>query len=602
MSLKNYYEILGISFKATKEDIVEAFEVRKTELLGTNGQIANSNREIYSDTLEAFGVLSKRVSRNNYDVKYFFHFVKGQPLDHSPIKGGSPSQNLTNGGRASNAEDNQSQQKTKSPEQLQKEAAVRRREQEIKASFPVVEKGADQAISNQDKIQEKPVQEKPVQEKPVEVQPAEKLKQELPSKELAPAKNTSQAGNPIVDPSSGKAKSVSPPEKIKTDAGAKKAEAEKKLKVLKSESKGKIVGAKAKEIPPKKGRGALAVLVPMLMVGLLLAGGFYLLTNIATSEKEPSYAEQMKNRKKSDGVEKKDARVVTPSLPDAQEESSITSEKTNNSGTTETVSGISGSSLQKDQLDQASNTLATVLTDADKEQIRKERADKQKEFEQEQRKIERENSLQLNRKNAAEAAEKKKAEEAATDVKLNDARAEAAKKVKETVQNNTQGAEGARDPGVLQTQKANTVNPLTGCAGPYVSALGEGSYKVVYNNRLKVQNPKSKGAVLQLINSSSGRVVRNVYVPAMSSCEMNYIPKGRYYIRAYFGNNWDGSQKKGRYHGVFSSDQEFLSFRAPDGSSIDLREKNRRIEVLLGGSGNGNILAQKKSSSREFFR
>tara|TARA_B100001287_G_C22673860_1_gene526642 strand:+ start:689 stop:1336 length:648 start_codon:yes stop_codon:yes gene_type:complete len=95
------------------------------------------------------------------------------------------------------------------------------------------------------------------------------------------------------------------------------------------------------------------------------------------------------------------------------------------------------------------------------------------------------------------------------------------------------------------------IQPKNGFS-PYDYFFGKGIYSVDSENYVLIDNQTNKDAVVLLVNSSSGKKIRNEYVRMQSSFKMTKVPDGTYYLRYISGNKWDSEKYLGELKGSFS--------------------------------------------------
>ncbi len=589
MSLKNYYEILGISFKATPNEINEAFAKKKKALTGTDGQISLQNQGMYSDVLEAFGVLSKRIPRNNYDVKYFFHFVKGQAL--TPVDS------------------------MKSGKEYEKEKVVQ-------MPIPASANGKNTLSTG---MEHKPIP--PREAKKVSSTELDKARAKLGLSGTENVKKTEATPPKLkgIKP----VKSTEVKEKGKTVKGAvplksvsnKKEDGKKNAKADSNQKAGKKGTMKAVPRSKSKKSSSGNYLLPMAICFFLLLGAFALLSQfVGGNEKKTAESTSSNSSSTTAAIGTEAAANSETQYSEGQADNGNMEEQGSNQRTTYTEASSERSENsavinEGNSIDQeSSQSLVGEISEEEKTRIQRGETAKKQQLEEDKRLRERELAMADRLKNtqATGSTNNSRTESTQNGGPTNNGGSTSgntgiggAIKNLPNVGGNSNGNSEAKTEKQGMTSglsTASTSNNLKSCAGPYTRALGEGKYEVFYNNRLAISNPKSKDAIVKVINSKTGRTVRNTFIPAGNVCEINYLPVGKYYIKAYYGHNWDGSKKRGAYHGVFADAEEFHSYRAADGSSIDLSAKNLKCEVRLGEGSGTNVLSPKSIGKSDFFR
>lgn len=80
---------------------------------------------------------------------------------------------------------------------------------------------------------------------------------------------------------------------------------------------------------------------------------------------------------------------------------------------------------------------------------------------------------------------------------------------------------------------------------PYLAYFGRGKFDPNSLSKLTLVNYSSTDAVLLLVKISSGKVIRNVFVPNGESYIISKIPEGRYMVKVMYGNSWNKKKDNG---------------------------------------------------------
>ena len=90
---------------------------------------------------------------------------------------------------------------------------------------------------------------------------------------------------------------------------------------------------------------------------------------------------------------------------------------------------------------------------------------------------------------------------------------------------------------------------------PYNVYFGAGLYDKQFQNRIKVLNGQGTDVIVCLTEYNGGkRTIRNEYIRAGESFEMTSIPNGTYYLKSFFGNDWNpDTMFMGRIPGFFET-------------------------------------------------
>ncbi|HEY0029336.1 MAG TPA: DnaJ domain-containing protein [Bacteroidia bacterium] len=75
---------------------------------------------------------------------------------------------------------------------------------------------------------------------------------------------------------------------------------------------------------------------------------------------------------------------------------------------------------------------------------------------------------------------------------------------------------------------------------PYTVFFGEKVFDTENGNTIRINNKSSTPAVVCLVNNTPPKkTLRNYYIPGETVFTMNAIPDGDYFLRVYYGNDWD---------------------------------------------------------------
>ncbi len=141
----------------------------------------------------------------------------------------------------------------------------------------------------------------------------------------------------------------------------------------------------------------------------------------------------------------------------------------------------------------------------------------------------------------------------------------------------------------------NGESPLTSCFG---------SPKFAGSAYITFKNSNETDAIVCLVNYSTDKTIRNEYIKAGSDYTMKRIPSGTYFLKVYYGNDWNA--EKSNFcgsKGGFNFDE---SFSKSDGISDLIEIENSRTSYTTGTItlykvANGNMSSEKINES-EFFK
>ena len=108
-------------------------------------------------------------------------------------------------------------------------------------------------------------------------------------------------------------------------------------------------------------------------------------------------------------------------------------------------------------------------------------------------------------------------------------------------------------------------NQLKTGDSPYNEYFGIGIYDKTFKNRLEVINGQTLDAIVCLTNINSNRTIRNEYIKAGESFVLTSIPDGTYYLRTFYGKDWnpDTLLFNNGLKGFFDNDSGFSASDKP---------------------------------------
>ncbi len=144
-------------------------------------------------------------------------------------------------------------------------------------------------------------------------------------------------------------------------------------------------------------------------------------------------------------------------------------------------------------------------------------------------------------------------------------------------------------------------NQLKNGASPFNTCFGKGIYSK--NAWLKFDNSNASDAIVCLVRSYDKRTIRNEYIQAGSKFEMSKIPSGTYYIKVYYGNDWN--PKKENFCGSKGAFEKNVTFSKSDriGDKIIIENTSRSYTtgtITLYAVENGNMSTQ-TIKEKDFF-
>ncbi|MFD0837376.1 J domain-containing protein [Mariniflexile aquimaris] len=144
-------------------------------------------------------------------------------------------------------------------------------------------------------------------------------------------------------------------------------------------------------------------------------------------------------------------------------------------------------------------------------------------------------------------------------------------------------------------------NQLKNGTSPLDACFGKGVYS--QNAWLKFDNSNKSDAVVCLVRSYDHKTIRNEYIRAGATFEMSKIPSGTYYIKVYYGNDWNPNKKN--FCGINGAFERNVSFSKSDkiGDQIRIENTSRSYTtgtITLYAVENGNMTTE-SIDEEDFF-
>jgi curved DNA-binding protein CbpA len=111
---------------------------------------------------------------------------------------------------------------------------------------------------------------------------------------------------------------------------------------------------------------------------------------------------------------------------------------------------------------------------------------------------------------------------------------------------------------------------------PYSNYFGEEVYDRGSKNSITVNSTENAEVVVCLVNKKDvNKTIRNQYMNRGTTFKMNNIPDGNYFLKVYFGNNWDPKKKlnNNKVTGGFKDELGFVILNGGKESLI-MQQKN----------------------------
>lgn len=147
-----------------------------------------------------------------------------------------------------------------------------------------------------------------------------------------------------------------------------------------------------------------------------------------------------------------------------------------------------------------------------------------------------------------------------------------------------------------------TYSTLKNGDSPLNSCFGEG--KSQGNAYITFKNSNETDAIVCLVNYSNDKTIRNEYIKAGTDYTMRKIPSGTYFLKVYYGNDWNSEKQNFcGSNGGFNFDE---SFSKSDGVGDLIKIENTKSRYTTGTItlykvANGNMSSE-QIDEQEFFR
>ncbi|GHV44684.1 hypothetical protein FACS1894180_6330 [Bacteroidia bacterium] len=153
----------------------------------------------------------------------------------------------------------------------------------------------------------------------------------------------------------------------------------------------------------------------------------------------------------------------------------------------------------------------------------------------------------------------------------------------------------------IRTESEYKGNQLSNGSSPLDGCFGKGRY--AGQAWITFKNSNASDAIVCLVRVSSGKTVRNEYIRAGTNFTMSQIPSGTYYLKVYYGNDWNPTKENFcGTTGAFDSDEHFSkSDNYSDYIEVENSEYSYTTgEITLYTVANGNMSSESMSAS-DFF-
>jgi len=96
--------------------------------------------------------------------------------------------------------------------------------------------------------------------------------------------------------------------------------------------------------------------------------------------------------------------------------------------------------------------------------------------------------------------------------------------------------------GETKSETNENTSQISNFESPYTKYFGEEVYIDGNKNSIKISNSSQSEAVVCLVeNKRPYKTIRNQYMNAGATFKMNEVPNGSYFLKVFYGHNWDTS-------------------------------------------------------------
>lgn len=144
-------------------------------------------------------------------------------------------------------------------------------------------------------------------------------------------------------------------------------------------------------------------------------------------------------------------------------------------------------------------------------------------------------------------------------------------------------------------------NQLNNGESPLDSCFGGGIYS--QNAWIEFINSNETDAIICLVRVEDDKIIRNNYIRANATFKVNKIPTGIYYIKVYYGNDWNPDKKN--FCGIEGAFEKNVSFSKSDNIGDQIKIENTINHYTVGtitlyAVANGNMTT-KAIDEKSFF-
>ncbi|MDG2332143.1 MAG: DnaJ domain-containing protein [Flavobacteriales bacterium] len=157
-------------------------------------------------------------------------------------------------------------------------------------------------------------------------------------------------------------------------------------------------------------------------------------------------------------------------------------------------------------------------------------------------------------------------------------------------------------------KKCKEIFELKNGDSPYDKYFGTGDYDKSSYNKIEFKNSQNYDAIVCLVDVQTNKTIRNEFISAQNNFEMNKVPNGTFYLKVFFGNEWNPFLiiENTEIQGCFEKDLDLSVYNAKEDWFIMTQTESSKginystYEVTLYPVSNGNMKG-KTIGVKEFF-
>ncbi len=145
-------------------------------------------------------------------------------------------------------------------------------------------------------------------------------------------------------------------------------------------------------------------------------------------------------------------------------------------------------------------------------------------------------------------------------------------------------------------------NQLENGASPLDDCFGTGRY--AGQAYIVFKNSNTSDAIVCLVNNSTDKTIRNEYIRKGTDFKMSSIPSGTYYLKVYYGNNWNknktnfcGTKGAFEYSESFSKSDNYTDLIQIENNANSYTTGTITLYTVAGGN-----MGSKNMSKEDFFK